>query len=216
MRNVRVWLLTPCIALVGACVFDSIQGSGKIVTEPRTVAGFSRVSLSGSGHLIVDQSGTESLVITTDDNLMPYIRAEVRGNTLELGSRPMTSLRPTDDIIFRLTVKQLDGLEVSGSGQVDAKGVNVDGMRIRISGSGDVAAQGSANDLDLSISGSGAYRGDEMKTKRATAGLSGSGRAVVAVDETLNASVSGSGSIEYIGNPQVSEHTSGSGSVSRR
>lgn len=216
MRNVRAWLLTPCFALLGACVIDSIQGSGKIVTEPRTAAGFSRVSLSGSGHLIVEQSGTESLTVTTDDNLLAYIRAEVRGNTLELGSRSMTNLRPTDDIIFRLTVKQLDGLEVSGSGQADAKGVNADRMRLRISGSGDIAAQGTANDLDLTISGSGAYRGEEMKSKRATAGISGSGRAVIAVDETLNANVSGSGSIEYVGNPQVSEHTSGSGSVSRR
>jgi hypothetical protein len=216
MHNVRVWLATLCIALAGACVFDSIRGSGTIITEPRTAAGFSRVSLSGSGHLIVEQSGTESLTVTTDDNLLPYIRTEVRGNTLELGSRSMTNLRPTDDIVFKLAVKQLDGLEVSGSGQADAKGVNADRMRIRISGSGDIAAQGTANDLDLSISGSGAYRGEEMKSKRATAGISGSGRAVLAVDQTLNANVSGSGSIEYIGDPQVSEHTSGSGSVSRR
>jgi putative autotransporter adhesin-like protein len=55
-----------------------------------------------------------------------------------------------------------------------------------------------------------------LKAKRAVVGISGSGRAVIAAHETLNANVSGSGSVEYIGDPQVSQHMSGSGSVRRR
>jgi hypothetical protein len=217
MRNVRVWLLTSCTVFLSACVFDSISGSGKVITENRTVAGFSNVSLSGSGQVVIEQTGTDSLTVTTDDNLLPYIKTEVRGDTLELGfTNAMTNVSPTKDIVFKLSVKQLAGLEVSGSGEADAKGINEDRLRIKISGSGEVAMQGTANDLDLSISGSGGYRGEGMKTKRAEVGISGSGRAVVAADDQLNANVSGSGSIEYIGDPQVIQHTSGSGSVQRR
>src|SRR5579864_4233744 len=217
MHNVRALLLMSCSVISGACILDSVAGSGKITTEPKTVSGFSAVSLSGSGQVTIEQTGTESLTVTTDDNLLPYIKTDVKGNTLELGFKDsMTYLRPTRGIVFRLTVKKLEGLVISGSGKADAKGLDPDHLRIEISGSGEVLAQGTTNDLDLSISGSGGYRGEDMRSKRTTIDISGSGGAVIATSETLKANVSGSGSIEYIGDPQVTQHVSGSGSVHRR
>jgi hypothetical protein len=217
MHTVRASLLISCSVISGACVFDSVAGSGKIVTEPRTVSGFSAVSLSGSGQVAIEQTGIESLTVTTDDNLLPYIKTEMKGSTLELGFKdPMTHLNPTHDIVFRLTVKKLEGLDISGSGKADAKGLDPDRLKVEISGSGEVSAHGTANDLDLSISGSGGYRGEDMRSKRATIDITGSGAAVIAASETLQADVSGSGSIQYIGDPQVTQHVSGSGSVHRR
>src|SRR6476646_6158368 len=110
MANLRACLLISCSVLLGGCMFDAIGGSGKIVTEPRTVSGFSGVSLSGSGQVIVEQTGSESLTVTTDDNLLPYIKTEVHGSTLELGTKDMTNVRPSNDIVFKLTVKNLDEL----------------------------------------------------------------------------------------------------------
>jgi hypothetical protein len=214
MRSIQASLLISCIVISVACVFDSVAGSGKIITEPRTVSGFSAVTLSGSGTVIIEQTGNESLTVTTDDNLLPYIKTEVKGNTLELGFQDsMTNVRPTHDIVFKLTAKRLEELLVSGSGKADAKGLDPDHLRIKISGSGEVSAQGTANDLDLRISGSGGYRGEDMRSRRATIDISGSGGAVIAASETLKADVSGSGSIEYLGDPQVTQHVSGSGSV---
>jgi len=216
MPKLGAWLLIAG-CLVAGCMLTGVAGSGKIVTEPRTVAGFSTVSLSGSGQVLIEQTGTESLTVTTDDNLLPYIRTEVHGNTLELGTKdPMTSLNPSRDIVYKLTVKKLDGLDISGSGQADVKGLTQDQLQVRISGSGDVSGQGTADDLDLRISGSGSYRGPELKSKHARVGVSGSGNAVVSASETLNANVSGSGTVEYVGDPQVTQNVSGSGSVRRR
>jgi hypothetical protein len=168
--------------------------------------------------LIVEQTGTESLTITADDNLLPYIKADMKGNTLELGIQNwMTSLRPTADIVYNLTVKKLEDIRVSGSGRVTAKGLNADRLNIRISGSGEVLAQGGdVTDLDLRISGSGDYRGAELKSKTASLRVSGSGSATVAASEKLNADISGSGSVDYIGDPIVRQHVTGSGSVRRR
>ena len=217
MTNLRACLLISCPLLFGACMLNGVAGSGKIVTEPRTVSGFSAVSLSGSGHLMIEETGTESLTVTTDDNLLPYIKTDVRGNTLELGMKdPMTNVNPTNDIIFKLSVKKLDELSVSGSGKADLKGLTQDRLQVRISGSGDVTAQGAADDLDLRISGSGGYRGDALKSRQATVGVSGSGSALVSASETVDANVSGSGSVQYVGDPRVTQHVSGSGSVQRR
>jgi hypothetical protein len=154
--------------------------------------------------------------VTTDDNLLPYIKTEVHGSTLELGTKDMTNVSPTQDLVFKLTVKALEGLEISGSGKADVKRLDQDRLQVRISGSGDVSGQGAANDLELRISGSGNYRGQDLKSKRATVGVSGSGSAVISTSETLKADVSGSGSIEYVGDPQVTQNISGSGSVRRR
>ena len=217
MANVRAYLLMGGSVFLSGCMLNGIAGSGKIVSEPRTVSGFSTVSLSGSGQVLIAQTGTESLTVMTDDNLLPYIKTEVHGNTLELGTKdPMTNLNPSRDIVFKLTVKKLDGLDVSGSGQADLEGLTQDQLRVRISGSGDVAGQGVADDLDLRISGSGSYRGPELKNKHATVGVSGSGSAVVNASETLNANISGSGTVEYVGDPHITQNISGSGSVRRR
>jgi hypothetical protein len=217
MANVRAYVLMGGSVFLSGCMLNGIPGSGKIVSEPRTVSGFSTVSLSGSGQVLIAQTGTESLTVMTDDNLLPYIKTEVHGNTLELGTKdPMTNLNPTKDIVFKLTVKKLDGLDVSGSGQADLEGLTQDQLRVRISGSGDVAGQGAADDLDLRISGSGSYRGSELKSKHATVGVSGSGSAVINASETLNANISGSGTVDYVGEPHITQNISGSGSVRRR
>jgi hypothetical protein len=201
----------------GACGVNWINGSGKVTTEPRPVSGISAVSLNGTGQVLIEQTGTDSLTITTDDNLLPYIKTEMRGNRLELGLKDsFTNLNPTNGIIFKVTVKQLEGLEISGSGKAEAKKLNPEHLTVEISGSGAVAVQGTAEDLDLDISGSGAYDGELLRSKRANVDISGSGGAVLAASETLTANVSGSGAVEYVGDPQVTQNVSGSGSVRKR
>lgn len=218
MRNVRACLLIVCgVMSSGACGLNSIKGSGKVTTESRPVSGISAVSLSGIGQVIIEQTGTESLTITTDDNLLPYLKSEMSGTRLELGLKDaFTNVRPTNDIIFKLTVKQLEGLEISGSGKAEAKKLNPERLTVQISGSGAVAVQGTAGDLNLDISGSGAYDGELLRSKRANVNISGSGGAVLATSDTLTANVSGSGAVEYVGDPKVTQDVSGSGSVQKR
>jgi hypothetical protein len=217
MHTSRAWPLLSCCVLASACGLNAIDGSGKVVTEPRPVAGFTAVSLRGSGRLVIEQTGTDSLTVTTDDNLLPLVQSEVKGNTLELGPKEWTTvLHPTKDIVFTLHVKTLEALDISGSGDVEAKGLNPESLRVEISGSGAASVQGTANDLNLTISGSGAYQGAQLASKRATVKVSGSGSAVIAASETLNADVTGSGSIQYVGDPKVVQQITGSGSVLKR
>lgn len=217
MHTSRAWPLLSCCVLASACGLNAIDGSGKVVAEPRPVAGFTAVSLRGTGRVVIEQTGTESLTVTTDDNLLPFIQSEVRGNTLELGPKEWpTNLNPTKDIVFTLQVKTLETLDISGSGTAEAKGLSPASLRIEISGSGAVTAQGTANDLNLTISGSGDYQGAQLASNRATVKVSGSGSAIIAASETLNADVTGSGSIQYVGDPKVTQQVTGSGSVLRR
>ena len=216
MNRLPAFIVIFFSVIVNGCFGPSVSGSGRVISETRNVSGFSNVSLEGSGHLIIEQGGAESLTVTGDDNLLHYIETEVRGSTLVLGEKSGVRLSPSKDIVFKVTLTKLDTLDLSGSGVVEAKGLQSAKMNIDISGSGEVSAEGADDDLDIAISGSGRFRGDSLKSKRTRVDISGSGSAVVASSETLNAIIGGSGSIEYVGDPQVHQDISGSGSVRKR
>jgi hypothetical protein len=75
---------------------------------------------------------------------------------------------------------------------------------------------GSADVLDLTLSGVGSFKGEEFKTKQATVRNSGVGSAVVNVSDQLDADLSGVGSVEYIGSPHVRKSGRGLGSINKR
>ena len=74
--------------LLSACNFvvpGAVVGSGKIVSESRPVSGFTKVDLTGYGDLTIDVNGSEALTIEGDDNIVPLVTTEVRGDTLHIG-----------------------------------------------------------------------------------------------------------------------------------
>lgn len=204
------------LALLALGVWTRVVGSGHVASEARTVRDFDEVALSGSGTLSIVQTGEESLTIQADDNILPLLTSEVSGRRLTLGTRPNTSFTTRNPIVYRLTVRELRGLTVSGSGDATATGITTPAMSVRISGSGDVTLSGSAQQLEVSVTGSGAYHGADFASRTADVSVSGSGDARVNASERLEARVSGSGSVAYSGNPAVSRRVSGSGSVRQR
>ena len=217
MNRLAACIVISSGVIMNGCFGPSINGSGHVTTENRNVGGgFSSVSLGGSGRLLIEQGPSESVTVTADDNLLSYVETEVHGGTLVLRQKSNFSLSPTGEIVFKVTLKKLDDLDISGSGTAEAKGIQNSRLKIGISGSGEATFAGAADDLDVTISGSGRFHGEGLKSKRTSVDISGSGGAVVASSETLNATVSGSGSIDYIGDPKVRQNISGSGSVQRR
>lgn len=205
-------LVTLALTL-GGCGIIGERGSGTMATETRQVSGFHEIDLSGSGHVLVSVTGTESLTVEAEDNILPLLTSEVRNGRLVLGAR--RSISPTREIVYTITVVSLEGVSVSGSGIVTATGIDVSGFDVEISGSGTVVPEGVADQIDLSISGSGRFDGDELVSSSGHVSISGSGRAVVKVTDVLDVEVSGSGRVEYLGDPAVTSSISGSGSVSK-
>ena len=108
------------IALLLLTACSTTKGSGQLATAQREVSGFTKVELAGQGDLTIEQTGTESLTISAEDNLLPLLTSDVSGDTLILGTKPNTSIVTTKPITYSVTVKDLDGLAVSGSGTMSA------------------------------------------------------------------------------------------------
>lgn len=204
------------LLLVSGCALNAVGGSGTITRETRTVSDFTAVSLSGSGRLIVEPGEAESLEITADDNLLPLLTSEVQDGRLHLGVKRGTSLRPSQEIVYGVTVKSLEAVDLSGSGSIELKEVKGKRLKVGLSGSGSVTGSGEVEQLNLHVSGSGKLNTEHLKARAVTVSISGSARVVVAAGEQLDVQVSGSGTIEYVGDPKVSQRISGSGSVRKR
>ncbi len=186
-----------------------------VTSESRNVSGFEEVELQGVGNLSIQQTGSESLTVEAEEDVLPKIRTEVENNRLTIGPEPNTSIQTTQPINYELTVKDLNALKVSGSGNVEAEGISTDELAVTITGAGDVKISGKANSQQVAILGSGSYQADDLESKEVKVDVGGSGSAVVNVSDELNAEVSGSGSVEYIGDPTVNQYVSGAGRVSK-
>ncbi|MBI5033938.1 MAG: alpha/beta fold hydrolase [Chloroflexi bacterium] len=212
------------VALLTACRFNPLDtvgatrvtGSGKVVNETRNVSGFDGLIIEGVGKINIDRTGTESLSITTDDNLLQYIDTRVRGGKLVIEFKPKIWVDRFSDLSFNLTVKDLNLLQVTGAVSIDAKNLQGDQMTVSIDGAGTTNLAGKVDQLTVSLKGMGTFNSENLQAKRATVTNDGTSAAVVRVSDSLNATVSGIGSIEYIGNPQVTKNISGPGTVRQR
>src|SRR5688500_6758670 len=126
--------------LCGSCIRPGVEGSGNVITESREVSDFNEIVLGGTGRVVVDVTGTESLTIEAEDNIMPFLETRVSNGRLRLETN--RSISPTVEIVYPITAETLDGLVISGSGVVEAEGVDSTDVRVDISGSGDVVVAG--------------------------------------------------------------------------
>ena len=71
----------------------------------------------------------------------------------------MSGKRP----LYKVTVSDLRQLGVSGSGTVDATGLDGESLSMSVAGSGEITAAGRVDDLTISISGSGTCNAAGLK-----------------------------------------------------
>jgi hypothetical protein len=219
MRYTILAGLAVAALLLSACNFvvpGAVVGSGKMASESRPVSGFTKVDLSGFGDMTIDVNGSESLTIEGDDNILPLIVTEVRGDTLHIGFKDRTPVQRVTRLSFKLTAKQLEGLTVSGAGDITANNIDTPRMEVATSGAGRISMSGKAAEEAITLTGAGSFEGENLLSETASVRTSGVGRAIVNASKTLDVNISGAGAVEYIGNPQVTKQISGVGSVQQR
>jgi hypothetical protein len=207
-----LFLLAGC----GVTLPGTTTGSGTVKTETRTVSGFTAVELGGNGDVTVQQNGTESLTISAEENLLPLLTSEVVDGTLKLGIKDNAQLNSTQPITYQVTVKNLSGLTLGGSGNQTATGVKTASLVVRVAGSGSVTTSGTADAQEIQMAGSGTYRGSGLASKTASINSAGSGTVELAVSDKLDVKIVGSGSVTYSGSPQVTQSIRGSGTLRKQ
>ena len=213
-----------------------IKGSGHLVEKARAVASFSKLRVEGPFDVRINQAGSEGLKVSADDNIEPLIESRVEGDTLVLRVQERSGYSTRHAPVVWLDVKQLQSVQISGSGDVSMERLKGDSFNLslsgsgdlsigllevkqlsaHLSGSGDVRIAGRAEQQSWTLHGSGDVDARSLGGAAAKAQLSGSGDLSLGVVDSLDVSLSGSGDLSYAGRPKLSQRISGSGEVSAR
>lgn len=237
MRKLKALFVLTLTVLTSGCIFPvrytRVLGSGEIISETRPISRFTAVELNGIGTLIIEQGSKESLEVTAEDNIIKYLKSDVYGRNLRLSVDDFVSIDPTEEIIFHLTVKNLErieisglgnieiealetqnlDLEISGAGSANIRDLQADSLNLDISGLGNVEIGGSVEDQRIELSGAGNYNADGLESNKARIEISGTGKAVLWVKNELDVDLSGMGNLQYYGSPNLSTEVSGVGTV---
>lgn len=234
-KYMSVVLILCAVIIVGGCTGLGGVGSGNVINETRTVSGFSEVSLSGIGTLIIIQGDQESLIIEADDNVLPFIKTDVNNNKLEI-SYDTGMPAPTEEIKIYLTLQDISSVEIKGTGKVESDQLNADSLNVNIegagkadlknltvnelvsniSGAGHIILSGSTDSQKITINGAGDYQAEDLQSLTAEVNINGAGNVIIAVSEFLKAVISGTGKVEYIGNPELDQQISGAGTIAKK
>lgn len=216
-RAVLVGCLTLAVGSTVGCLHmgggDSIRGSGTTVTETRDVPPFERIDLHGSGRVEVTVGSAQRVEVTTDDNVIGRLLTEVEDDTLVI-RLSRGSYRHVDGPHVTITVPELRGVSIRGSGEVRATDIRAPSFRASISGSGDMQLHGGVGRLHASISGSGDMHLSRLRAREAVVKIAGSGDMRLTVLESLSGKIAGSGDVRVHGSPQLHDwKTAGSGDL---
>ena len=178
----------------------TVDGSGRIVQQSRNVGAFRAVKTMGAESVDIRFGPRTSVVISADDNILPLLSSRVVAGTLKIESKG--SYRTRSPIRVWITTPRLEEFTAMGSGDTVIHDVNTSHLKLTLQGSGDIQANGRAGDLDLALMGSGRARLADLSATNVSAGIFGSGSAVVRASGALDARTFGSGTLRYIGNPK--------------
>jgi hypothetical protein len=216
-----------------ACDLVTEKGNGELKTETRSLSDFTKIDLGLSGKAVIRQGAAFKVEVVAESNLLNLIETEVDGSTLKIGCKG--SISPTEDITYNITMPQLEGAEIGGSGSVQVADIfspdklvlkiggsgNIRGEFIAkaieadIAGSGSIYLKGSAQNLEADIAGSGNIEAQDLKAQEVDVDIAGSGSATVFAQVGLEIDIAGSGSVKYKGSPsKIKQDIKGSGRVS--
>lgn len=208
--------------------------------EERKVPTFSEVSLKIPAKLYIEHGAKQSVEIVAKPSTLKEIITEVRGRALNIkfpNKNYFLKKFAPGKIEIHITVPEIDGLTVSGSGDIIAEDIHTRILDLTVSGSGDILIDelkvnrvsttisgsgniiikdgGVADDLTVAISGSGDLKAAGFEASDVVVRIAGSGNCSVNSNGSIKARIAGSGNVNYKGNPSIDSTVAGSGKVKK-
>ena len=186
---------------------------------------FTKINLPGRGKIILKQGDASSVSIESGKHA-----SEV---TTDI-SNGMLTINSDDFAEAEVTVKDLEKIDISGSGKVESDGtiktkdialvisgigkmemdLEAENVTTDISGKGNIELNGSAKSLNTKISGAGKIEADNFPVDKSYIDISGAGKCDVNVKDELNINISGVGAVNYGNEPaKITKNISGMGKI---
>jgi hypothetical protein len=205
------------LMFITAAAFASAASKGsETVKETRNLSGFTKVGFGVAGDIFINIGPEFKVVLEGDKSLLADIKTEVSGSKLIIKKDSWHTF-DNGKVTVWITMPALEGLGVSGSGKAEIRdAIKANDLDLSVSGSGRISTSDlTLGRMDVSISGSGDIYTGGGDVKKADISISGSGNYS---GETLRIaeadfSISGSGGAKCNVTDNLEAHVSGSGSV---
>ncbi|MFC6635385.1 GIN domain-containing protein [Microbulbifer taiwanensis] len=220
---VRNTIFAPLAALLLVVASFSAASRAEEASSKRfEVSGFTRIALKGSSHVQVIQGDSFEVVASGAEEIMPYAKAELHGDTLELSVEDyknswfgVITVSLDREVNYRVTLPKIEALKVTGSGEARADTLESESLELRVTGSGEIRVDKvAAESLVTTVTGSGDLLVGTALAVSGQASITGSGdlRLDNFAGESLGVDIKGSGDMVVGGRvADLQIHLMGSG-----
>lgn len=198
-----------------------IKGSGNVIKETRDLKSFNAIDVGGAFEIELIKSNDEKIIIETDDNIMPYIKTEVKGGELEIDNTK--DINNPSELRLIIYYKSLEEIEISGAASLYSSDVleatnfemecsgasevtlklKVDSMEGDFSGASKLEFEGTVKSAEFDLSGATVLRAYGLEINDLELDASGAAVVKVLVIERLGIEASGASSVRYKGDPSI-------------
>jgi len=227
---VTVITFTSCIRITGFTV------PGNTASQEREVSGIKSVSVSSGMNLYIEQTGSESLRIEAQDNVIPKVLTEITGGNLVIKYKPwllgFEGINIKGPVNIYLTVKDLGSINVlsgstfecgmlktedlkislssGSSGKIE---LQVSELNVDLSSGSNLEAEGTVKNQEVDLSSGVSYDAFNLESETAELDVSSGAVADVNVSGSLDVDISSGGTVRYKGTPQIISDISSGGNL---
>ena len=233
MKKVGLILLGMLMAGGVSAEVKKIKGTGYLVVHDRQAdQPFTRVSVQQSITLYVSQGKTEGITVEADDNIIPYIKTEIKNGQLNIFLDPEVIVRGYTAMNVSVSMPIITDINVAAAGRLEGSSpFTVNKLEIVASGAGSVKLEVKGSEVDVEASGAARLelKGEveqfdlemssaaTLKAWELRAEISGAAKAEVSISGQLEAEISSAGILIYDGTPRITkQNVTGRGTLVKR
>ena len=193
---------TPLLIVLFVFFFQSVQaqfwntlgekGSGNVVSEQRDVANFNKIQ-AAAGIDVYFSIGDKNVKVVADDNLIEYIKTEVKDGRLYIGRTKNKTFRKVTKTEVYVSAPELVEAKATSGADFEAKGI--------IKAKSFIASSSSGADLEIQL---------DVNTLEASAS-SGADLEIKVTANAIDASASSGGEVSLSGTSKTATLSASSG-----
>lgn len=240
MRKAIAATVIAASAATAACGKTHSENGGPTVSRNYQVGSFDQIEVAGPYNVQVRTGSNPSVSAQGSEKMIEHMVVEVRNGTLEIHTERQKGWFHTGwnfhgKVDLVVTVPQLRGAsiagsggikvdqikgdsfegEIAGSGGLDIATLDVKTLKLAIAGSGGTkVGSGRAQNAEFEIAGSGDIDARGVQAQTADVSIAGSGNIAANATATADVSIMGSGDVQLTGGAKCKISKAGSGNVS--
>lgn len=203
----------------------TVKGSGYILTQQREVPTYNSIEVNGPLRIFATPDELHPIIIEADNNLFPYIKTEIRHDTLRMYIDNQVYIETFAVMNIFLSIPDISYLKAENGATIDGshtswknKATTIESttatrikwhlettaLNIEAQGNSVITLKGTTDKFNVELTQGALLAADELKAKQATVTITGiSSKATLQVSDSISYDLSQKGKLIYRGTPKI-------------